>query len=54
MKYKIGDKVWVEYGFSVYKGKVVGVKESKDYIVKYRGCGFSNIIVRDEKHLVLR
>lgn len=35
MKYDIGDKVWVQYGFSIYKGKVIGIfEDTEEYIVK--------------------
>lgn len=51
MKYKIGDKVWVEYAYDIYKGRVIAVLEDDEYFVKF---GFSHKMRRPECMLSLR
>lgn len=57
MKYKVGDKVWVRYGYSYYRGKILGICDYVDddgdryYIVRK---GLFDKIERPEWALVIR
>lgn len=49
MKYKVGDKVFFKFGFSVYEGVVKCVGETQYVIFSYN---FEEFLDREEQHII--